>query len=108
MCEGIELWSRAQAEQVYRRFGQDFAPYSHFVFINYHKVSTKTQPMAAYQAQHDVGVFLVAIDMSDCRHVLCGFPSEAERDTFLATTGILIVRSESHDPNNNGTSEEDR
>jgi hypothetical protein len=90
---GIELWTREQADRVYRRFGQDFTPYTHFVFVNYHKVSTKTEPMAAYRATHDVGLFLVAIDMSDCRHVLCGFQSDAERDAFLATSGILVERS---------------
>lgn len=93
---GIELWTREQAERIYRRFGQDFAPYTHFAFVNYHNVSTKTEPMNTYRAAHDVGVFLVAIDTSDCRHVLCGFRSGAERDEFLATSGILIERSVSN------------
>jgi hypothetical protein len=92
--DGIELWTRDQANKVYRRFGQDFTPYEHFVFINYHKVSTKRQPMDTYRQTHDIGVFLVAIDTSDCRHVLCGFRSEAERDKFLAQPSILIDRNE--------------
>ena len=71
---GIDQWTREQAEHVYRRFGQDFAPYTHFLLVNYHKVSTKTEPMAAYRAMHDVGVFLVALDTSDCRHVPLWLP----------------------------------
>lgn len=90
----IELLTHEQAKRIYRRFGQDFAPYTHFVLINYHWVSTKTQPMAAYQTTHDVGVFLVAIDTSDCRHVLCGFRSEEDRDAFLATSDIMIERTD--------------
>jgi len=92
--DGIELWTQDRANKVYRRFGQDFTPYKYFVFIDYHQISTKKQAMDTYRQTYDVGVFLVAIDMSDCRHVLCGFRSEAERDRFLATSDILIVRSE--------------
>ena len=88
-----EYWTREQAEKVYRRFGQSFKPYNYFIFVNYHKISTKTQPLSEYRANHDVGVFLVSIDTSDCRHVLCGFNSEADRDAFLATPDILISRT---------------
>lgn len=94
--EGVERWTREQAEHIYRRFGQDFAPYEYFVFVNYHKASTKSRPMAAYRKNHDVGVFLVATDTSDCRHVLCGFRNEGDRDAFLATSDILIARSKGH------------
>ena len=90
---GVERWTRDQADQVFRRFGQDFAPFEHFVFVDYHKVSTKRQPMATYRATHDVAVFEISVDTSDCRHVLLGFHSEIDRENFLATSDILIARN---------------
>jgi len=89
---GVERWSREQSEQIYRRFGQDFSPYMHFVLVDYWKVSTKTAPLKTYASDHDVGVFLVATDTSDCRHVLLGFLNEPDREAFLSTGDILIGR----------------
>jgi hypothetical protein len=69
--------------------------YSHFVYVPYDLFATKGDPMKAYRADKwgRVAVFLVRVDLSDVRHVVVGFQSDADRQAFLETEGIIIPRA---------------
>jgi hypothetical protein len=98
-ADGMEFWTPAELEancnvlNAYRCW-RPIEDHSHFMHVPYFSYSVKVPPAEAYMEMvgDRVTFYLVRVDLSDVRHVVVGFKSEADQAAFLETRGIVVRR----------------
>ncbi len=100
MIDGLNYYTQETIRNVYLRpldvigLHDPFESYCFYVHVPYDDFRVSSTAVAGEREGVRVGIFLVRVDLSDCRHVTFAFHDEKTRDDFLSRPGVVTRRSD--------------